>query len=114
VVIRPLPRSNAIMTSCLIRMFGSSRVIKELTSLCRYSLYSNLFNYQDENVKTFMMTMVPLKSGIVRIPKVEIEVLTPNVLSEVEDASIPDITVLPIKFTAVYKVEVPEMLSQDN
>lgn len=95
-------------------MFGSSRVINERISLCRYSLYSNLFNYKDENVKTFIMTIVPLKSGVVRIPKIEIEVLTPNVLSEVEDASIPDITVLPTRFTAIYKVEVPEILSQDN
>ena len=53
--------------------------------------------------------MVPLKSGVVRVPKVEIEVLTSNVLSEVEDASMPDVAVLPTNFTAVYKVEVPEM-----
>lgn len=59
------------------------------------------------------MTLVPLKSGIVTIPKVEIEVLTPNVSCEVEDASMPDIVVLPRRFTAVYKVEVPEILSQD-
>lgn len=60
-----------------------------------------------------MMTLVPLKSGIVTIPKVEIEVLTPNVSCEVEDTSMPDIVVLPTRFTAVYKVEVPEILSQD-
>jgi len=52
--------------------------------------------------------LVPLKNGVVRIPKVEIEVLTPNVTSEVEDNSLPDIVVLPTRFTAVYKVEVPE------
>jgi hypothetical protein len=51
---------------------------------------------------------VPLKSGIVATPKVEIEVLTPNILSEIEDASYPDVIVLPTKFTAVYKVDVPE------
>lgn len=49
-----------------------------------------------------------------KIPKVEIEVLTPNIVSEVEDASIPDIIVLPTRFTAVYKVEVPEISSQGN
>lgn len=69
---------------------------------------------QDENVKTFGITLVPLKSGVVRIPKVEIEVLTSNVLSEVEDASVPDVVVLPTRFTAVYKVEVPEIPSQDS
>ena len=37
-----------------------------------------------------------------------VEVLTPNISNEVEDASMPDIVVLPTKFTAVYKVEVPE------
>ena len=55
-----------------------------------------------------MCTLVPLKNGVVRIPKVEIEVLTPNVTSEIEDNSLPDIVVLPTRFTAVYKVEVPE------
>jgi len=54
------------------------------------------------------MVLVPLKSGVLRIPKVEIEVLSPNVLCEIEDASTPDIVVLPRKFTAVYRVEVPE------
>ena len=52
------------------------------------------------------MTLVPLKSGILLIPKVQIEVLTPNILSEVEDASMPDLMVLPTIFTAVYKVDV--------
>ena len=56
--------------------------------------------------------MVPLKTGIVKIPRVEIEVLTPKIVSEVEDASMPDIVVLPTKFTAIYKVEVPEIPSQ--
>jgi hypothetical protein len=60
------------------------------------------------------MTMVPLKSGVIRIPKVEIEVLSPNVSSEVEDASMPDVIVLPKRFTAIYKVEVPEIPSQEN
>jgi hypothetical protein len=54
------------------------------------------------------MTLVPLKSGIIPIPKVEIEVLTSNILSEVEDASFPDVVVLPTRFTAVYKVDVPD------
>lgn len=57
---------------------------------------------------------MPLKSGVVRIPKVEIEVLTSNVLSEVEDASMPDVVVLPTRFTAVYKIEVPEIPSNDS
>jgi hypothetical protein len=56
--------------------------------------------------------LIPLKSGVVRVPRVEIEVLTPNIVCEVEDASWPDVVVLPAKFTAVYKVEVPEILSQ--
>ena len=47
-----------------------------------------------------------------KVPKVEIEVLTANVLFEVEDASKPDVVVLPTKFTAVYKVEVPEIPGQ--
>jgi hypothetical protein len=54
------------------------------------------------------MTLIPLRSGIISTPKVEIEVLTPNVLSEVEDASMPTVVVLPTKFAAVYKVDVPE------
>ena len=54
------------------------------------------------------MTLVSFKSGIITIPKVEIEVLTPNILSEVEDASMPNVVVLPTRFTAVYKVDVPE------
>ena len=54
------------------------------------------------------MVFVPLKSGVLRIPKVEIEVLSPNLSYEFEDASKPDIVVLPRKFTAVYRVEVPE------
>jgi hypothetical protein len=56
--------------------------------------------------------LVPLRSGVIKIPKVEIEVLTPNVVSEIEDASIPDVVVLPTRFTAVYKVEVPQIPSQ--
>ena len=56
--------------------------------------------------------LVPLRSGVVKIPKVEIEVLTPNVISEIEDASMPDVVVLPTRFTAVYKVEVPQISSQ--
>jgi hypothetical protein len=44
-----------------------------------------------------------------RTPKVEIEVLTPKITSEVEDASIPEAVVYPAKYTAVYKVDVPEM-----
>jgi hypothetical protein len=58
------------------------------------------------------MVFVPLKSGVLRIPKVEIEVLSPNLLCEFEDASKSDIVVLPRKFTAVYRVEVPESLPQ--
>jgi hypothetical protein len=57
------------------------------------------------------MTLIPLRNGVVKIPKVEIEVLTPNVVSEVEDASLPDVVVLPTKFMAVYKVEVPSVLT---
>ena len=45
---------------------------------------------------------------MVSIPRVEIEMLTPNITSEIEDNSLPDIVVLPTRFTAVYKVEVPE------
>jgi hypothetical protein len=60
------------------------------------------------------MTLIPLKSGVLRIPKVEIEVLTPNVSCEIEDASKPDIVVLPRKFTAVYRVEVPETQPQQQ
>jgi hypothetical protein len=56
--------------------------------------------------------LVPLRSGVVKIPKVEIEVLTPDVVSEVEHASMPDVVVLPTRFTAVYKVEVPQIPSQ--
>ena len=63
---------------------------------------------------TFEMTLLPLKSGVVKIPKVEIELLTSNVSSEVEDTSISDIVVLPTRFTAVYKIEVPEVSNQDN
>jgi hypothetical protein len=57
------------------------------------------------------MTLIPLRNGVVKIPKVEIEVLTPNVVSEVEDASLPDVVVLPTKYMAVYKVEVPSVLT---
>jgi hypothetical protein len=60
------------------------------------------------------MTLVPLKSGVVRIPKVGVEVLTSNVSSEIDDASLPDVVILPTKFTAVYKVEVPESAGQHN
>jgi hypothetical protein len=56
--------------------------------------------------------LIPLKSGTVKVPKVEIEVLTPAVLSEVEDASMPNVVVLPRRFTAVYRVEVPEVHNQ--
>ena len=56
----------------------------------------------------FVVTLVPLKSGVLRIPNVGVEALTPNVLNEVEDASIADIRVLPARVTAVYKVDVPE------
>jgi len=66
------------------------------------------FSVENEQPQTFVCTLVPLKNGVVRIPKVEIEVLTPNVTSEIEDNSLPDIVVLPTRFTAVYKVEVPE------
>ena len=59
-------------------------------------------------MQTFRMVFVPLKCGVIRIPKVDIEMLTPNVLCEIDDASKPDIVVLPRKFTAVYRVEVPE------
>jgi hypothetical protein len=41
---------------------------------------------------------------------VEIEVLTPGVTSEVQDASTAEAVVYPTKFTAVYKVKVPEMV----
>ena len=75
-----------------------------------------MFLLQDGSLQTFRMVFVPLKSGVIRIPKVEIEVLTPNVLCEIDDASKPDIVVLPRKFTAVYRVEVPEsqQQAQDN
>jgi len=60
----------------------------------------------------FDLTLVPLRHGIVRTPKVEIEVLTPKITSEVEDASTAEAVVYPTKFTAVYKVDVPESTSQ--
>jgi len=66
------------------------------------------FTVEHDTFKVFEMTLVPLKSGIIPIPKVEIEVLTSNILSEVEDASFPDVVVLPTRFTAVYKVDVPD------
>jgi len=69
------------------------------------------FTIQDDVTQRFQMALIPLRNGVVKIPKVEIEVLTPNVVSEVEDASLPDVVVLPTKFMAVYKVEVPSLLS---
>jgi hypothetical protein len=45
---------------------------------------------------------------------VSVEVLTPNVSSEVEDASNPDVVILPTRFAAVYKVDVPEAAGQSN
>lgn len=63
-------------------------------------------------MKKFQIALIPLKSGVVKVPKVEIEVLTPNIVCEVEDASWPDVVVLPARFTAVYKAEIPEIPSQ--
>jgi len=67
---------------------------------------------QNNEKQAFVVSLLPLKVGLLKTPNVQIVTLTPNILSEVEEASTPDIVVLPTKFMAMYKVDVPEIPSQ--
>jgi hypothetical protein len=55
------------------------------------------------------MTFIPLQCGVVKTPRVEIEVLTTGVVSEVDNKSKKQVIILPSKFSGMYRVDVPEM-----